>query len=383
MLLEEGLAVIEGGGEAVLGRDDLADCLRRGPSVDEPLFRAASAVLSRTVGPWVFVRGIVEMTNACRKNCYYCGLRSDHSALPRYSMPFEEIAAAIESGWAAGLRSFLLQSGELLGEPHIALVEKVLRWADESWGDSVRMVLSTGELPRAALERLKAAGGGRYLLRIETSDPVLYAKLHPRDGLHRFEERIQCLRNLRKGGWQAGSGVLIGVPWQTEESLAGDLLFLRDFGIDMCGMGPWIEHSGTPLYASRHEAPSRERRVSLTLRMIALLRILMPDINMSATTALQTLTPTGLERGLAAGANVFMPNLTPTRYRLDYNLYEGKTVVPDRIEDVLDRMSARCAAMGRTVVPGEVGDPLHFTKAPPVYSPPGEEGVGDHDDQVH
>lgn len=365
LLLEDKLFRTENGEPAVLDRRDLETTLAADSSIDELLFRAARAALLRTLGSGVYLRGIVEISNACRKNCLYCGLRSGNTALERYAMSFDEIVMALEDGWRAGLRSFLLQSGELLGGEHVSLIARVLEWTRRQWGDSVRMVLSTGELPRDALERLHRAGGDRYLLRIETSDPGLYTKLHPDDGLHSFQTRLQCLQDLREAGWQTGSGVLIGVPGQTPRHLAADLVFLRDFGIDMCGMGPWIEHADTPLFESRDEAPPRESRVGLTLRMIALLRILMPDINISATTALQTLSPRGLEAGLNAGANVFMPNLTPLAYRRKYSLYEGKTAVADSIPEVLARMTARCAAVGRHVAPGLVGDPPHFTAGRP------------------
>jgi biotin synthase len=280
-------------------------------------------------------------------------------------MSLREVTDALEEGWAAGLRSFLIQSGESLGDSHIELVRAILGWTGDRWGDRVRMVLSLGELSPGVLDLLRKAGGHRYLLRIEASSRSLYRSLHPVDGLHGFDARLDCLEELKRSGWQTGSGVLIGVPRQTVGDLAGDLEFLRDADIDMCGMGPYIEHEDTPLYAERALVPPREARVALTLRMLALFRLMMPDVNMSATTALQTLDPEGLEKGMLAGANVFMPNLTPLEYRLDYNLYQGKTVVPDRIDQVLARMSARCAAIGRRVELDDPGDPRHFTRRAP------------------
>jgi biotin synthase len=366
MTLEEKLTLLAAGGEAGLDREDLEEALRGAHPVDSMLFGAAASVLARTLGPGVYVRGIVEVSNSCRKNCLYCGLRSGNTGLHRYRIPLREVTDALEEGWDAGLRSFLLQSGESLGDEHIDLVRAILRWTGDHWGDRVRMVLSLGELSPATLDLLRKAGGHRYLLRIEASSRSLYGKLHPGDGLHGYNARIDCLKELKRSGWQTGSGVLIGVPWQTTGDLADDLEFLRDADIDMCGMGPYIEHEDTPLYAERSLAPPREDRVALTLRMLALFRLMMPDVNMSATTALQTLDPAGLEKGMQAGANVFMPNLTPMKYRLDYNLYQGKTAVPDRIGQVLARMSARCAAIGRRVELDEPGDPLHFTRRTPA-----------------
>lgn len=334
--------------------------------LDAPLFEAAGRALDRSSGRAVYLRGIVEFCNACRKDCLYCGVRRGNTRVARYAIPFDEIVEALEEGYRVGLRSFLLQSGEALGDAHLALVERVLRWMKARWGDSVRPVLSIGELPRETFRQLREAGGGRYLLRIETSDPELYARLHPQDAHHRFEARVQALHDLRDTGWQVGTGVLIGVPWQTPDHLAGDLLFMRRFDIDMCGMGPYIEHHDTPLWEAREQVPDVATRVRWTLRMIALQRLLLPDTNVSATTALQTIHPQGLELGLGAGANVFMPNLTPWKYRESYDLYEGKVRVADSLDSVLERMSARCAALGRPVALGDPGDPVRFrTRQPP------------------
>ncbi len=362
MLCEDKLASICSGEDCALDRRDTIDILESGPSVNEMLFRAASCVLERTVGPAVYLRGIVEISNACQKNCFYCGLRRDNPGVARYRMTPLETFDAIQSGWKAGLRSFLLQSGELQGEGHLDDVAEVLSLCSGRWGDSVRMVLSLGELSPEALDRLKDAGGERYLLRIETSDRGLYGRLHPRDSIHRWSARDDCLQYLRKSGWQTGSGVLIGFPWQTASVLAADLAYLVDLDIDMCGMGPWVEHSGTPLYEARDQAPSRERRTELTLRMIALLRLLMPEINISATTALQTLDPAGLEKGLLAGANVFMPNLTPLKYRQNYSLYDGKVRVADDPDVMIRQGKTRCEAVRRLLVPDDPGDSLHFAR---------------------
>jgi len=360
MLPEEKLAEIADGADVALDREDLAEILAAGPAMERALVRAGGAVLQRALGNAVYLRGIVEISNACQKNCYYCGLRRDNSGLPRYSMPFEEVTEALHRGYGAGLRSFLLQSGELLGGAHIDTVVRVLEWVRESWGDGVRMVLSLGELPREVLIRLREAGGDRYLLRIEASDQDLYMKLHPRNSIHRHSARLACLKDLRDTGWQVGTGVLIGVPWQTTENLADDLVFMGRMDIDMCGMGPYLEHENTPFWEKRNLIPPRSQRYHLSLRMIALLRILMPDINIAATTALQTIDPSGLERGLAAGANVFMPNLTPLKYRRNYNLYEGKVEVHDTLEEIVEKMVQRCKAIGRPVDLDDPGDPRHY-----------------------
>ncbi len=331
-----------------------------GGAHDQAIFAAGRQRLLGVLGNACYLRGIIELSNACRKNCYYCGLRRDNHAVERYTMRLDEVQASLEEGYAAGLRSFLVQSGELLGESHLALVEAILRWTAQRWGDGVRMVLSLGELPPAWLERLRRAGGHRYLLRIETSDRALYAKMHPQDDAHDYGERWQALQALRAGGWQTGTGVLIGVPGQSLHSLAQDLLLMQELDIDMCGMGPYVEHDATPMAHWPEVRLTLDERVDLDLRMIALMRLMLPTINIAATTALQTLAVDGLERGLNAGANVFMPNITPLAYRTHYNLYRGKRQVPDTLDVIIARMGERCAAIGREIRLGEAGDSRHF-----------------------
>lgn len=342
-----------------IARRELVDCLK-GKGPDRNLFDTADAVLRSRVGSAVYLRGLVEISNRCRKNCFYCGLRRDNSLVSRYTIPFEEITACLESGYSKGLRSFLLQSGELLGEKCIELIEKVLEWSISNLPD-VKMVLSVGELHSDEYDRLLHAGAHRYLLRIETSSPELYSRYHPPDEIHSYRARLKDLEYLRDSGWQTGTGVLIGLPGQTEENLADDLLFMRDMDIDMIGMGPYIENRETPLWERMNELPSTDNRILLTLRMIALARLLMPRVNIAATTALQTVSSDGLERGLLAGANVVMPNLTPPAYRENYNLYHGKTLVGDTFDDIIKDLGSRSSSIDRAVDISNPGDPLHFS----------------------
>ncbi len=342
-----------------LSRESIIHFLEGG-GPDSRLFEAARAALQESAGSGVFLRGIVELSNNCRKNCLYCGLRKDNRNFSRYTIPAGEVVTVLKSGYAKGLRSFLLQSGELLGASHIDHIEKILRWVSGNL-EGVSMVLSTGELPAKVLERFKKAGAHRYLLRIEASTPELYKRFHPDDGLHEYGDRLRSLQMIRASGWQTGTGVLIGLPGQTSENLADDLLFMKEMDIDMCGMGPYLEHEQTPLWNRRGELSQLEEREVLTLRMISLLRILLPTINIAATTALQTLDPEGLEKGLMAGANVVMPNLTPMKYRKDYNLYQGKVHVEDTLDEVLKILGNRCGVIGRNVELENPGDPIHFT----------------------
>lgn len=342
-----------------LSKEDLLLCLE-GTGPDSVLFEAASSALKEYSGRGVYLRGIIELSNRCRKNCFYCGLRKDNRSLQRYTIPFDEVISCLETGYSRGLRSFLLQSGELLGISYINRVEEILQWVGKNL-EGTRMVLSMGELSPEILQRLKEAGAHRYLLRIESSSRKLYSSLHPADTGHDYDARLSCLRTLRETGWQTGTGVLIGVPGQTAMHLADDLLFMKDMDIDMCGMGPYIEHNDTPLWERRGEIPVRGDRELLTLRMIALTRLLLPTANIAATTALQTLDPEGLEKGLLAGANVVMPNLTPLGYRTKYNLYQGKTLVEDSLDEVIRKLGERCNIIGRQLELGDPGDPVHYT----------------------
>lgn len=343
--------------EEPLDRGQLARILE-GRERDEDLFEAAHSKLLREIGRGVYLRGLVEISNICRKNCFYCGLRRDNSAVRRYSMTSEEIVRTLLDGYRLGLRSFLLQSGELLGREHIEMVEAVLRVCSKEM-PGARMVLSLGELKESDFHRLQRAGAHRYLIRIETSSPVLYRRYHPDDGLHSHADRLRTLEYLRDSGWQTGTGVLIGLPGQCPGDLAEDLLFMKRMDMDMIGMGPYIESPGTPM-AGDTGVPSSSERILLTLRMIALARLAIEGVNIAATTALQTLGDKCLERGLMAGANVVMPNLTPALYREDYNLYSGKVLVGDTPEEMIDMLRERCGVVGRELVMEDPGDPPHY-----------------------
>ncbi len=323
------------------------------------LFEAAGKTLRNTVGDSVFLRGLVEIDNRCGKNCLYCGLRRENSLLPRYSMSTEEITGSISKGYSAGLRSFLMQSGEICDTSHVNRVLEVLRWCSSEIPDA-RIVLSLGEFPDGTYDRFREAGASRYLLRIESSSRSLYRKWHPED--HSFQVRLKALEYLRDSGWQTGTGVLIGMPGQTADDLAGDLLFMKNENVDMIGMGPYLESAGTPMGEGGDPPPSRARRKRLTLRMIALARLLMPSVNIAATTALQTIAGDGLELGLKAGANVVMPNLTPARYRASYNLYGGKIQVGDGIGEIMGYLGTVCEKIGRTLNTEDPGDPIHYSE---------------------
>jgi biotin synthase len=325
----------------------------------EELFQSAHELLLRELGDAVYLRGLIEVSNRCGKNCLYCGLRSDNRGVDRYAMTLDEIIDCLLRGHSAGLRSFLLQSGELPSRDQIDLTKSVLQWCSSEIPED-RIVLSMGELPNSVYDEFRNAGAARYLLRIETSSEELYRRFHPSD--HDYFNRLRCLEYLRDSGWQTGTGVLIGLPGQDAGHLADDLRFMKDMNVDMIGMGPYIEHPDTPMMKFARTLPSKSARRDLTLRMIALARLTMPFVNIAATTALQTISGKGLILGLRAGANVVMPNLTPARYRENYNLYTGKIMVEDSLEEILERLSGACREVGRRMVTEDPGDPVHYGK---------------------
>ncbi|MFA6583278.1 MAG: [FeFe] hydrogenase H-cluster radical SAM maturase HydE [Elusimicrobiaceae bacterium] len=321
------------------------------------LFHEACLVRDKCLGGKVYFRGLIEISNICGKNCYYCGIRRDNAAVNRYAMSSGEIVDAASWAYINGYGSVVLQSGEMVSEESASFIETLITEIMRKTDGKLGITLSLGEQPVETYLRWKAAGASRYLLRIETSSPELYAKLHPPD--HSFERRIQCLENLKAAGYQLGTGVMIGLPFQTIENLADDLLFFEKMDVDMLGMGPYIVHEQTPLAGSQVSA---EMNFDLSLLMIAVARIMLKDVNIAATTALQAINPRGRELGLEAGANVIMPNLTPVKYRADYKLYEGKPCLDEDAARCKGCLERRIRETGMEIGYFEKGDPVHFEK---------------------
>lgn len=304
-----------------MNRDELVFRLTEGGEAQTELFAEAAGVRNRAVGETVYLRGLIELSNICIRDCLYCGIRSSNSQAERYDLTDEEVLAAARYAWQEGYGSIVIQAGERRDEVFIRRIESLVDEVKSLSNGELGITLSIGEQTRETYRRWFRAGAHRYLLRIETSSLELYARIHPSG--YTFGKRLEALESLRAEGYQVGTGVMVGLPGQTPGDLADDLLFFKRLDIDMCGMGPYIEHPETPLAALRTEF-SRPERFELTLRMIALLRLLMSDINIAASTALHALHPQGRELGIAAGANVIMPNLTPTVQREKYLLYEQK-----------------------------------------------------------
>ena len=329
----------------------------------EQIFAKAYQVKKKYVGKKVYYRGLIEFSNICEKNCYYCGIRHDNHNNKRYIMPHEEVIEAAMFAYNNSYGSIVLQSGEQENSKFTDTICSILKDIKKKTDGNLGITLSVGEQTEEVYQKFMDNGAHRYLLRIETSNEKFYKKLHPADPKHSFHRRLECIRILNQLGYQTGSGVMIGLPFQTIADLANDLIFLRDNDIDMIGMGPYLEHKDTPLYEHRAVIMPTEERLNLSLKMIALARIIMKDINIASTTALQTIDPQGREKGFLAGANVVMPNITPVKYRDSYFLYEGKPCVQDKAEECKNCLERRILSIGEEVAYGEWGDPKHyFTK---------------------
>ena len=327
---------------------------RESPQELDAIFAAAYALKIKCCGKGVSVRGLVEAGNICAKDCLYCGIRRSNAAVDRYSLAADEIVAAAEESKSLGYASLVIQSGEVESESHTLFIEDVLkRIAHLDLG----VTLSLGEQTEDVYARWRKAGATRYLLRIETSNPTLYSKIHPASCSWR--RRVECLHALRRTGYQVGTGVMCGLPGQTVEDLAADIRFYGDMDVDMIGMGPYIPHPDTPLAQVAPSVPDEER-LTLGLKMIAAARLYLHDVNIAAATALQALAHDGRERGVMAGANVLMPNVTDGKYRRNYRLYANKPCLDETAALCRGCLDRRLATIGESLLYGKRGDSPHY-----------------------
>ena len=300
-----------------LNVDELSGMLA---SADEGLWReifaAAREVKAKCGKTETLPRGLIECSNICAKDCLYCGIRKGNTKVPRYLIPEEEVAACVDEARRRGYPAVAFQAGEIESEANTVYYERLLAKCR-----GLEVTLSLGEQTEEVYRRWKDAGAMRYLIRIETSNRELYAKIHPAECS--FERRVECIRTLKRLGYVTGSGVMIGLPGQTIDDLAHDIVFYGDENLDMVGMGPYVAHPDSLMPDSRYQLPTTNYQLSL--RMIALTRLYLWNVNIVAATALEALDPeNGRRRGIDAGANVIMPNLTPEKFRVEYDLYPGK-----------------------------------------------------------
>lgn len=307
----------------------------------QPLFAAADRVRKKYVGDGVHLRGLIEFSSFCKNDCLYCGLRRSNTHAQRYRLSPSQIIAMAQQAAAYGYKTVVLQSGEdgAFDADTLCHILREIKKLD------VALTLSIGEKSREEYAAYRAAGADRYLLRIETTDKNLYEKLDP--GMS-FDNRVRCLHDLKELGYEVGSGSLVGLPGQTVESLADDLLFFKQLPVDMAGIGPFIPHPHTPLGQEKTDG-----HFELSLKMMALMRLLLPDINIPATTAMETLHPQGRLRALQCGANVVMPNVTEGDYRKQYELYPGKICTGESAAQCRGCIQAKIESIGRFVAPGK------------------------------
>lgn len=305
----------------------------------DALFQKADEVRRRNVGDEVHLRGLIEFSNICRNNCLYCGIRRDNADVCRYRMSEDELAETARQAVALGFKTIVLQSGEDM----YYTAARMCRIIEAIKKLDVAVTLSLGERTYAEYKAFRLAGADRYLMRIETTDKELYHRLDP--GMS-WQRRYECLLAIKELGYELGSGIMVGLPGQSLASIAGDLLFLRDLQIDMAGIGPFIPHPKTPL------AKEKGGTLNLALRTMAAMRLLLPDINIPATTAMESLHPNGRIKALCAGANVIMPNVTGGEYRKFYELYPGKAGADETPLYAYSAVEKKILALGRTIGTG-------------------------------
>ncbi|HOV93103.1 MAG TPA: [FeFe] hydrogenase H-cluster radical SAM maturase HydE [Candidatus Kapabacteria bacterium] len=350
-----------------LTHEDLVEILKIQDKKElEQLRLRAYKIMQENVGDLVYVRGLIEFSNYCINDCYYCGIRKSNSKVKRYTLQKEEI---IESAlWAAqsGYGSIVLQSGERRDENFVNFVIDLIyeikeKTKSDILPDGVGITVCIGELSYNQYQQIFKAGGHRYLLRIETTNPELFRKIHPEN--QRIETRMECLEMLNDIGFHLGTGVMIGLPEQTYEDLAGDIEFFKKYDCDMIGMGPYIIHLDTPMAEWKdYYFNNQEDIYLLSLKMIAATRLYLKDVNIAATTALETIYPNGRQQGLLYGANVIMPSMTPKKFSIEYLLYNGKPISEDNNYDYLQYVKSQVNSLNREIGFNSWGDSKHYLK---------------------
>ena len=323
-----------------LNKDEALQLIKQGAQHKNLLFALAQQTAQKSFGRQIFVRGLIEFTNYCKSDCYYCGIRRSNKNAARYRLTQEEILECCRAGYGLGFRTFVLQGGEdyFYSDDDIAAIVRAIK----AQHPDCAVTLSVGERSHETYALWKKAGADRYLLRHETADCAHYAKLHPAE--LSAKNRQNCLYTLKELGYQAGAGFMVGSPYQTPENLADDLMFLQKLRPQMIGIGPFIPHHDTPF----KDEPAGS--VELTLVLLAVLRLLFPYVLLPATTALGTLAPGGRLLGIKAGANVIMPNLSPQNVRGKYLLYDNKLHTGAEAAEALNKLQREVASIGYRIV---------------------------------
>ena len=320
--------------EHSLSKDEILSLLN---SDGEELYKYADRVREENVGDGVPLRGLIEFSNICKCSCKYCGLRSPNTKIERYRLEPDEIIKYAKQGTELGYKTIVLQSGEDIFYD----TEKLCYIISEIKKFDTAITLSIGEKTFEEYKAYKDAGADRYLLRIETTDEELYKTMHPKMSL---ENRKQCLYNIKKIGYEVGTGCLVGLPNQTVDSLADDILFFKELDADMIGIGPFIPHPDTPL-----KGELNPKNFDMALKVMAIVRMLLPDINIPATTAMETINPMGRIIALKSGANVVMPNILDTEYKVKYEIYPNKICLNEHSGKCRNCIEGKIKSIGRFV----------------------------------
>jgi len=355
-------------------KNDICHLLKLNEPNDlQKLQKHANKILLSNIGNDVFIRGLIEFSNYCICDCHYCGIRKNNLNIARYQLTVEEIINCINFAKKMNFASVVLQSGERNDEKFIDYVLEIIRaikekTKSEKMPNGFGITLSIGEQTEDNYKKIFDAGAERFLLRIETTNPNIFEKLHPKSVS--FSQRLKSISILQKIGFQVGTGVMIGLPEQTVEDLADDIIFFKENDIDMLGMGPYIPHKHTPLGQNYFNENSNEiskqydknLQLQLSLNMISVARIVLKDVNIASTTALETLHQNGRILGLQYGANVVMPQLTPNSYKTNYLLYDKKPTVDESKEKIFKNFTVACENIGRKVAIDKSGTSVHYLK---------------------
>ncbi len=319
----------------------------------------ATETRDRLIGNTINLRGLIEYSNICRKNCFYCGIRAGNPNVMRYDISDQDVLQCAQHAYENNYGSVVIQSGERTNKDFVEKIAYLLREIKKLSNGELGITLSCGEQTKETYQKWFDNGAHRYLLRFESSDQDLYYKIHQNDALHNFNNRMNALKDLREVGYQVGSGMMIGLPGQTIDNLVDDLFLLKQLDVDMVGLGPYIEHAETPLYAEKNLLSSKEERLHLSLLTLAVLRIMMKDINIASATALDSLHPDGRIMAINAGANILMPNLTPVNFRKNYFLYEDKPHLLEA-DELIEKFKAKALIFDSSVNQHLWGDSKHY-----------------------
>lgn len=326
--------------EKILTKAQFVQLINCDETTRKYLAERADKIRIENYGKDIYIRGLIEFSNYCKQDCYYCGIRKSNTECPRYRLSFQDIMACCKEGYDLGFRTFVLQGGE---DPYFTddRLCEIICAIRTNYPDCA-ITLSLGEKPKESYKRFFDCGAERYLLRHETANKEHFQKLHPQK--QTYESRMECLKALKEIGYQVGCGFMVGSPYQTAENLAEDLLFIKELNPQMVGIGPFIPHSQTPF------KDFSQGSLDTTLKMLSIIRLMLPKVLLPATTALATIDSKGREKGILAGANVVMPNLSPVSVRKKYQLYDNKVCTGDESAQCRRCLEGRINSIGCKIV---------------------------------